>query len=99
MCCALLFQANDLPWHSPGYALTEVLGRNCRFLQGPGTDPTHVELIRNGVKEGKDTAVCLVNYKKDGTPFLNAFFMAPLRDAQGNIVNFVGVQCDAAGPE
>lgn len=51
-------------------------------------------MIRRGVEKGVDTAVCLVNYKKDSTPFWNQFFVAPLRGIDGNVVNFVGVQCE-----
>lgn len=76
-----------------GYNMSQVIGRNCRFLQGPGTDPSAVDVIRKGVKDGIDTSVCLLNYKADGTPFWNQFFVAALRDADGKIVNFVGVQC------
>lgn len=79
-----------------GYTLDQVLGRNCRFLQGPGTDQSAVEVIRKGIKEGVDTSVCLLNYKADGTPFWNQFFVAALRDAQNNVVNFVGVQCEVS---
>ncbi|KAH8097162.1 hypothetical protein JL720_43 [Aureococcus anophagefferens] len=77
-----------------GYAMSQVIGRNCRFLQGPGTDPKAVDRIRRGVAEGVDTSVCLLNYKADGTPFWNQFFVASLRDADGSIVNYVGVQCE-----
>ncbi|KAI2508053.1 hypothetical protein MHU86_6345 [Fragilaria crotonensis] len=79
-----------------GYTLDQVLGRNCRFLQGPGTDQSAVEVIRRGIKEGVDTSVCLLNYKVDGTPFWNQFFVAALRDAENNVVNFVGVQCEVS---
>lgn len=79
-----------------GYTLDQVLGRNCRFLQGPGTDQSAVAVIRKGIEEGVDTSVCLLNYKADGTPFWNQFFVAALRDAQNNIVNFVGVQCEVS---
>jgi len=79
-----------------GYTLDQVLGRNCRFLQGPGTDQAAVEVIRKGMKEGVDTSVCLLNYKADGTPFWNQFFVAALRDANNNIVNYVGVQCEVS---
>ena len=79
-----------------GYTLDQVLGRNCRFLQGPGTDQSAVEVIRKGVKEGVDTSVCLLNYKADGTPFWNQFFVAALRDAENNVVNYVGVQCEVS---
>jgi len=79
-----------------GYTLDQVLGRNCRFLQGPGTDQSAVDVIRKGMKEGNDTSVCLLNYKADGTPFWNQFFIASLRDAEGNVVNYVGVQCEVS---
>jgi|TARA_B100000927_G_scaffold265560_1_gene238352 PAS domain S-box-containing protein len=76
-----------------GYALESVLGRNCRFLQGPRTDPRAVAKIRKAVDEGYDTSVCLLNYRIDGSTFYNQFFVAPLRDGAGNVVNYVGVQC------
>lgn len=79
-----------------GYTLDQVLGRNCRFLQGPGTDQSAVDVIRKGVSEGIDTSVCLLNYKADGTPFWNQFFVASLRDAENNVVNHVGVQCEVS---
>jgi PAS domain S-box-containing protein len=72
-----------------GYTSKEVLGRNCRFLQGPGTDPRAVEVIRKAIQTGVDTTVCILNYKADGTPFWNQFFLASLRDSENNIVNFV----------
>lgn len=76
-----------------GYTLDQVLGRNCRFLQGPETDPKAVEKIRRSIEEGTDMSVCLLNYRVDGTTFWNQFFIAALRDASGNITNYVGVQC------
>jgi PAS domain S-box-containing protein len=79
-----------------GYTLDQVLGRNCRFLQGPGTDQSAVDVIRKGIDEGIDTSVCLLNYKADGTPFWNQFFVAALRDAENNVVNYVGVQCEVS---
>ena len=77
-----------------GYKKEEIIGRNCRFLQGPGTDPSAVDIIRRGVAEGKDTSVCLLNYRKDGTPFWNQFFVAALRNEHNEVVNYVGVQCE-----
>jgi len=76
-----------------GYSLDQILGRNCRFLQGPETDPKAVERIRKAIEQGNDMSVCLLNYRVDGTTFWNQFFIAPLRDASGNVTNFVGVQC------
>lgn len=79
-----------------GYSLDNVLGRNCRFLQGPRTDPRAVAKIRKAVEDGYDTSVCLLNYRIDGSTFYNQFFVAPLRDGDGNVVNFVGVQCQVS---
>jgi PAS domain S-box-containing protein len=76
-----------------GYSLDQILGRNCRFLQGPETDPKAVERIRKAIELGNDMSVCLLNYRVDGTTFWNQFFIAALRDANGNVTNFVGVQC------
>lgn len=80
-----------------GYSLDQVLGRNCRFLQGPETDPAAVEKIRKGIERGEDTTVVLLNYRKDGKTFWNQFFVAALRDGEGNIVNYLGVQCKVSG--
>ncbi|GMH60066.1 hypothetical protein TrST_g7692 [Triparma strigata] len=76
-----------------GYTLPQVLGRNCRFLQGPDTDPKSVEKIRLSIEQGNDMSVCLLNYRVDGTTFWNQFFIAALRDANGSVTNYVGVQC------
>lgn len=76
-----------------GYKLDEVLGRNCRFLQGPESDPKAVDRIRQGIERGEDTTVVILNYRKDGTTFWNQFFIAALRDGDGHIVNYLGVQC------
>lgn len=85
-----------------GYTMQQIIGRNCRFLQGPGTDQRSVQMIRDAMREERDVSVCLLNYKADGTPFWNQFFIAPLRGAgNGEIVNYVGVQCEvkSAHPE
>jgi PAS domain S-box-containing protein len=76
-----------------GYKMDQILGRNCRFLQGPDTDPGAVDKIRRAIEEGTDGSVCLLNYRADGSTFWNQFFIAALRGADGNIVNYVGVQC------
>lgn len=79
-----------------GYQLEEVLGRNCRFLQGPSTDPKQVEVLRKGIMAGVDTSVCLLNYRADGTQFFNQVFVAALRDANNKIINYVGVQVEVS---
>lgn len=62
-------------------------------MQGPETDPKAVEKIRRSIEDGSDMSVCLLNYRVDGTTFWNQFFISALRDAAGNITNYVGVQC------
>jgi PAS domain S-box-containing protein len=72
-----------------GYSPREVLGRNCRFLQGPGTDRKAIDVLRKSIQIGADATVCLLNYKADGTPFWNQLFVAALRDSDNCIVNYV----------
>jgi len=76
-----------------GYTQEQVLGRNCRFLQGPGTNPKTVDIIRKAIGTGADCTVCILNYKADGTPFWNQFFVAALRDSDNCIVNYVSAKC------
>jgi len=80
--------------HMSGYSLNEILGRNCRFLQGKETDEYHVSRVRKSIMEGTDCHVCLLNYRKDGTSFYNRLFMTALRDTKGRIKNYLGVQCE-----
>jgi len=77
-----------------GYTQEQVLGRNCRFLQGPGTNPKTVDIIRKAIATGADCTVCILNYKADGTPFWNQFFVAALRDSDNCIVNYVSLLWD-----
>ena len=80
-----------------GYSREQVLGRNCRFLQGTDTDPAKVAEIRKGLENGDDVSVTFLNYSADGTPFWNKLFIAALRDAHNNIVNYIGVSVKVAG--
>ena len=77
-----------------GYTANEVLGRNCRFLQGHGTDPGPIEKLRRAIADGRPATVELRNYRKDGTPFWNEVHIAPVRDDHGELVRYVGIQID-----
>lgn len=77
-----------------GYAADEVLGNNCRFLQGADTDPAAVTEIREGIAAERSVTVELLNYRKDGTPFWNRLLVNPVRDSSGGVTHFVGVQRD-----
>jgi PAS domain S-box-containing protein len=77
-----------------GYSSEEVLGRNCRFLQGEDRDQPAVGELRAAVREGRHCTVVLRNYRKDGTLFWNELSIYPVRDAEGRTTSFVGVQND-----
>ena len=77
-----------------GFDFEDVIGKNCRFLQGPDTDPETVATIRNAIKKGKSCRVTIRNYRKDGSLFWNDLQIAPLHDDEGQLINFVGVQSD-----
>lgn len=77
-----------------GYHEEEVLGRNCRFLQGESTDRETVDRIRAALREARPVTVEFVNHRKDGTPFFNELHIAPIRDEHGRVVRHVGVQLD-----
>ena len=77
-----------------GYSREEVVGQNCRFLQGPKTAPEAIERVRSAIRENKSCLVELLNYRKDGTPFWNSLAISPLLDCSGLVTHFVGVQTD-----
>lgn len=77
-----------------GYSAAESLGKNCRFLQGPGTDPKAIEAIRTAVRRGEPCQVCLRNYRKDGAAFLNELKILPLAGETGAVDYFIGIQND-----
>ena len=77
-----------------GFSDADIRGRNCRFLQGPRTDPADVRVIREAIRERKPCRVTLLNYKRDGTPFYNDLAVTPVFGADGGLTHFVGVQND-----
>jgi PAS domain S-box-containing protein len=77
-----------------GYKGEEILGHNCRFLQGLDTDPKAVQVIRDAIHEQIDCRVTLKNYKKDGSSFWNELQITPLRNDMGEVTHFVGIEED-----
>lgn len=79
-----------------GYSQEEILGRNCRFLQGEGTDREAAGEIRLSLEARQDVHIELLNYRKDGTPFWNALFISPVINTTGRLVYFFASQLDVS---
>ena len=77
-----------------GYASADVIGRNCRFLQGAETDHAVTAQIRDAIRGQRGCTVVTLNYRKDGTPFWNELTISPVVDEQSVLTHFVGVQSD-----
>lgn len=75
-----------------GYSPEEAIGRNCRFLQGPDTNPHAIEAIRQGLKAETRFSIDILNYRKDGSPFLNRLRIRPIYDGDGHLMFFAGAQ-------
>ncbi|HXD02766.1 MAG TPA: PAS domain-containing protein, partial [Novosphingobium sp.] len=82
-----------------GYPASEILGRNCRFLAGPGTEPWLTETLRSGIRRRQPVMVEITNYRKDGTPFRNAVMVAPIFDDSGELMYFLGSQVEVPGEQ
>ncbi len=85
---------NDSFCRLTGYVRDELIGRNCRFLQGPGTDPAAVAAIRAAVAAGRPLEIDLRNYRKDGTAFWNRLGIAPVFNAAHEVIYFFASQTD-----
>lgn len=75
-----------------GYASADILGRNCRFLQGNDRQQVGLDSIRQAIRQQTSGYAVLKNYRKDGSVFLNELFISPVRDANGITTHFVGIQ-------
>ena len=89
-----IVHANDEFVDLTGYAREEVLGRNCRFLQGPATREEAVGKMRRAIEDAEPVTVELRNYRKNGEVFWNRVRIAPLRNDDGDVTNYVGFQED-----
>lgn len=81
-----------------GYEHSEIEGRNCRFLQGESTSEDDIQTIRGAIKNHEQKSVNLLNYRKDGSTFVNEFFISPLysghfEEGEKKLAYYIGVQC------
>ncbi|MDP4024901.1 hybrid sensor histidine kinase/response regulator [Methylobacterium sp. NEAU 140] len=79
-----------------GYTRDELIGTNCRFLQGPDTDRDTVSEVRSAIADHREFATEILNYRKDGSSFWNALFVSPVFNRQGDLVYFFGSQLDVS---
>lgn len=77
-----------------GYAAEEMIGRNCRILQGRNTDPEALDRLRRALAQHRSISVTLRNYRKDGRTFWNELAISPITDDEGRILQFVGIMSD-----
>nr|AML77758.1 putative LOV domain-containing protein [Selaginella apoda] len=78
-----------------GYTREEVIGRNCRFLQGPDTDPEAIKKLRLSIQQEQTCTVRILNYKKNREPFWNFLHISPVRNSSGKIAYYAGIQVHA----
>nr|AML79465.1 putative LOV domain-containing protein [Peltoboykinia watanabei] len=93
--CPIMYASSGF-FSMTGYSSKEVIGRNCRFLQGQDTDRNEVAKIRNAVKTSTSYCGRLLNYKKDGTPFWNLLTVTPIKDDNGKAIKFIGMQVEVS---
>ncbi|MFP3492723.1 histidine kinase famiy protein [Pseudomonas sp. SIMBA_059] len=88
--------ANQAFLEMTGYAHDEIVGKNCRFLQGVETDREVVNSIRDAVKNKQEFSTEVLNYKKDGSSFWNALFISPIQNEKGDVIYFFASQLDVS---
>ncbi len=88
--------ANPAFLHMTGYAPEELIGRNCRLLQGPETDPSVIAEVRRAIEQRRETSVEILNYKKNGSAFWNALFVSPVFGKDGSLRYFFASQLDVS---
>ncbi len=91
-----LIYANPAFERMTGYRLDDVTGLNCRFLQGPDTDPAAVAQLHDAIYAGQGTHLLIRNYRKNGEPFWNELTVSPVRDRSGALTHFIGIQNDVS---
>ncbi len=89
--CPMVFISDEFVKQT-GYSIEESLGKNCRFLQGPETDPRDIDCIRVAIKRQKSITIDILNYRKNGQKFWNRLRIRPLFDQNKKLIYFAGDQ-------
>ena len=90
---------NDAFELTTGYTAEDALGHNCRFLQGPNTDPLDREELRKAISDERELAIDILNYRKNGDEFHNRLFITPVRAREGRDLYFLGLQHEIGEPK
>lgn len=90
-----IVECNERFLHLTGYSRAEVIGRNCRFLAGPGTDRLSSDKLSLAIHHRRPEAVTILNYKKDGRPFVNSVTIFPIFE-DGEVAYFFGLQIEVS---
>ena len=91
-----IVMANKAFLDATGYSVDEVIGHNCRFLQGKDTDPAAIAQVRQAIVDERILTIELLNYRKDGTSFWNELHLSPIHDDDGKLVYFFASQLDVS---
>lgn len=89
-----IMAANEAFAKMTGFPLSQVVGRNCRFLQGPDTDPATTRRIAASIRAQQACIEWVVNHKANGRPFWNLLFIFPVHDRDGHLLHYFGNQLD-----
>ncbi len=92
----MIYVSEEFEAHT-GYSIEDATGQNCRFLQGAETSAFAVEAIRQGLKAQTRFTIDLINYRKDGTPFVNRLRIRPIYDQSGSLLFYAGAQNPVSG--
>lgn len=94
--CPIIYASEEF-YRTSRYSRDDVIGRNCRFLQGPKTDRPTIARLGAMVKAGQESCETVLNYRRDGSAFMNLLLIAPLYDNRGAVRYFIGAQIDVSG--